>query len=158
MDFKKLCLFLFVIAYTYALTLKQLNREMICMVNKERGKRGVPYLAYSSVLAKSAQKHSNYQYKKRVMTHAEGSSSYSTPMKRIKKAGFKNPRACAENVAHNQKNIKKVMKAWMNSKGHKKNILNKEYTHFGAGVKGLYWTQNFAKSPNGRPKNVKKCP
>jgi len=47
MDFKKLCLFLFVIAYTYALTLKQLNREMICMVNKERGKRGVPYLAYS---------------------------------------------------------------------------------------------------------------
>jgi len=51
------------------------------------------------------------------MTHAEGSSSYSTPMKRIKKAGFKNPRACAENVAHNQKNIKKVMKAWMNSKG-----------------------------------------
>jgi len=49
------------------------------------------------------------------MTHDE-SGSYSTPMKRIKKAGF-NPKACAENVAYNQKTIEKVMESWMNSSG-----------------------------------------
>ncbi|ORX80332.1 PR-1-like protein [Anaeromyces robustus] len=157
MDFKKLCLLCFLIACSYALTLKQFNYQMICMVNKERGKRGVPYLAYSSVLANAAQNHSKYQASKKKMTHDE-SGATSTPMKRIKKAGFKNIRACAENVAYNQKSIEKVMKAWMGSSGHRKNILNKEYTHFGAGMKNRYWTQNFAKSSSGRPKNVKKCP
>lgn len=49
------------------------------------------------------------------MTHSE-TGNYSTPMKRIKKAGFK-PKACAENVAYNQKTVEKVMKAWMNSSG-----------------------------------------
>jgi uncharacterized protein YkwD len=90
------------------------------------------------------------------MTHNE-SGKYSTPMKRIKKTGF-NPKACAENVAYNQKTMQQVMKAWMNSSGHKKNILNKGYTHFGAGMKNRYWTQNFATSKSGRPKNVPKCP
>jgi len=47
MDFKKfvyLCLF---IVYSYALTLKEFNYKMICLVNKERAKKNVPYLAYS---------------------------------------------------------------------------------------------------------------
>ncbi|KAL6590645.1 PR-1-like protein [Neocallimastix californiae] len=156
MDFKKfvyLCLF---IVYSYALTLKEFNYKMICLVNKERAKKNVPYLAYSSQLANAALKHSKYQASKKKMTHDE-SGSYSTPMKRIKKAGF-NPKACAENVAYNQKTIEKVMESWMNSSGHKKNILNKSYTHFGAGMKDRYWTQNFATSKNGRPKNIKKCP
>jgi len=49
------------------------------------------------------------------MTHNE-SGKYSKPMKRIKKTGF-NPKACAENVAYNQKTMQQVMKAWMNSSG-----------------------------------------
>eukprot|EP00833_Pecoramyces_ruminatium_P003075 jgi/Orpsp1_1/1177107/evm.model.c7180000060216.1 len=156
MDFKKLLLLCFYIAYVYSLSLKQLNYQMICMVNKERAKVNAPYLAYSSQLANAALKHSKYQASKKKMTHSE-TGNYSTPMKRIKKAGFK-PKACAENVAYNQKTVEKVMKAWMNSSGHKKNILNKSYTHFGAGMQKYYWTQNFATSKSGRPKNVPKCP
>lgn len=47
MDFKKLLLLCFYIAYVYSLSLKQLNYQMICMVNKERAKVNAPYLAYS---------------------------------------------------------------------------------------------------------------
>jgi len=158
MDFKKFCILCVFIAYTYAMTLRQFNLKMICLVNKERRRNNVPYLAYSKALANCAQRHSKYQYNKRSMTHNESSSAYTTPMKRIKKAGFKNVSACAENVAYNYRSIEKVMVGWMKSSGHKKNILNKKYTHFGAGMKGYYWTQNFATSRNGRPKNLKQCP
>ncbi|CAG8493715.1 4371_t:CDS:2 [Ambispora leptoticha] len=51
-----------------------------------------------------------------------------------------------------------VMRAWMNSPGHRANILNSRYTHFGAGYKDTYWTQNFAQDVNGRPPNVPRCP
>ena len=157
MDFKKLCLFFFVIACTYALTLRQLNREMLCMVNKERGKRGIPYLAYSNTLAKTALKHSKYQYAHKKMGHRESNRKYRTSKDRITRAGFKG-KAFGENVSNNHKSVKGLMKAWMNSKGHKANILNRQFTHFGAGCKGRYCTQNFARSKNGRPKRLVKCP
>jgi len=47
MNFKTLIFICAFIAYTYALTLKQFNYQMICLVNKERAKKKLPYLAYS---------------------------------------------------------------------------------------------------------------
>jgi len=156
MNFIKICLLFFIVACTYAFD--DLNRKMVCLVNKERAKRGLPYLAISSTLVNAAQKHSNYQYNKKTMTHEENVSGYRKAMDRVLKAGFKNPSYVGENVAHGQETIENVIKSWMNSSGHRSNILDKNFTYIGIARKGNYWTQDFAASRNGKPKNVKKCP
>jgi len=50
-----------------------------------------------------------------------------------------------ENIARGQSSASAVMTAWMNSPGHRANILNSEYTHMGVGLAmpGYWWTQNF---------------
>lgn len=158
MNCLKICLLFFIVACAYAITLKEFNRKMVCEVNKEREKHGLPYLAISSNLSNAAQNHTKYQYNNNKMTHDENIKGYRNIMDRIKKAGYKNPSAAAENVARGQRSIAEVMKGWMNSSGHRANILNSRYTHFGAGKKGQFWTQDFAASFDGKPKNVKKCP
>ena len=54
-------------------------------------------------------------------------------------------KSAGENIAMGQSTPEQVVKAWMNSSGHRANILNKNYTHIGVGyVKdGHYWTQMF---------------
>jgi uncharacterized protein YkwD len=56
-----------------------------------------------------------------------------------------NYRAAAENIAQGQTTASQVVNAWMNSSGHRANILNKNFTHIGVGfVKDRnYWTQMF---------------
>ncbi len=65
---------------------------------------------------------------------------------RITAAGFK-WHAVAENIALGQRTPAEVVKSWLNSPGHRANIMNCTYTRIGVGVaegaKGLYWTQDF---------------
>lgn len=46
----------------------------------------------------------------------------------------------------------------MNSRGHRANILNRKFTHFGSGFKNNYWTQNFAQFADEYPLDVPICP
>ena len=52
-----------------------------------------------------------------------------------------------ENVAYGYSTVSSVMTAWMSSPGHRANILNGAFTHFGAGraqgASAIFWTQNF---------------
>ncbi len=54
-------------------------------------------------------------------------------------------RAAAENIAIGQKSADEVVKGWMNSPGHRENIMNANFTHIGIGydAQGHYWTQQF---------------
>lgn len=52
-----------------------------------------------------------------------------------------------ENIAMGFPTVSSVMKAWMNSKGHRANILEKNYTHLGVGHYGSFWVQHFAQHP-----------
>jgi len=160
MNFVKICILFFIVACAYAKTMSidEFNKKMVCEVNKIRKQYNLPFLAISEELTKAAQRHSNYQSKNNVMTHNESKDGYRSSMDRIKKAGFPDPNATAENVAYGYKSIAQVMKGWMNSSGHRANILNKKYTYFGAGKVGEYWTQDFAASRTTTPKNVKMCP
>jgi uncharacterized protein YkwD len=59
-----------------------------------------------------------------------------------------NYRSAGENIAAGQTTAESVMKSWMNSPGHKKNILSPSFTHIGVGYAkggsyGHYWTQQF---------------
>jgi uncharacterized protein YkwD len=58
--------------------------------------------------------------------------------------------AAAENIAYGQRSAQEVMNSWMNSPGHKANILSKSYTQIGVGVAKksngtMYFTQMFLK-------------
>jgi uncharacterized protein YkwD len=51
-----------------------------------------------------------------------------------------------ENIAQGQKSVDEVIAAWMNSSGHRRNMLNRDYASYGIGRSGDYWTLVFALS------------
>ncbi|ORX96000.1 SCP-domain-containing protein [Basidiobolus meristosporus CBS 931.73] len=118
-------------------------QKMLQLVNQQRQMNGQPALKLDDRLVQAAQKHTDYQARVGQMTHDEPGRPLST---RVNETGFKWS-AIGENVAKGYASIDAVMKGWMNSPGHRRNILNPQYTHFGSGyvANGAYWTQNFAR-------------
>ncbi|MFJ8815147.1 CAP domain-containing protein [Amycolatopsis thermoflava] len=115
--------------------------QVLALVNAERTAAGCGPLSTDSRLATAAQKHSDDM-------SARGYFSHTTPegvsfADRIKAAGYPSPGA--ENIAKGSTTAEQTMEMWMNSDGHRRNILNCSYTKLGVGVakSGWYWTQNF---------------
>ncbi|KAI8057778.1 CAP domain-containing protein [Syncephalis plumigaleata] len=120
------------------------RRIMLCLVNKERVNRGLPPLGPNAALDRAAQRHSDDQAKFKFMEH-DGTDG-SNPGTRIEEAGYK-WEAYRENIAFGQKDEHEVMEEWMNSSGHRKNILYAKVIHLGSAVAYNgdvpYYTQNF---------------
>jgi uncharacterized protein YkwD len=120
--------------------------EVIRLVNVERKAAGCGSLTGDSRLHRSAQKHSQLQADRDEMSHKlDGEAEMGD---RVTAEGYRWG-GVAENVAAGYRTPASVMDGWMNSPGHKANILNCGYQNIGVGVaksgKGtLYWTQNFA--------------
>lgn len=116
------------------------------LVNEERAKQGIAPLQWHDGLANVAYAHSKDMHDRNFMAHNNPDSL--TPFDRIKNAGISYTRA-AENVAAGQQTPEQVMQSWMNSSGHRANILNPNLTKLGVGYyKGTngyrsYWTQVF---------------
>lgn len=108
--------------------------EMLNLVNEERVKVGVSPLCYNQKLINAAQKHSNDMEEEDYFSHTGKDGS--DPGDRIEEEGY-GWKSYGENIAKGQKSVSGVMNAWMNSSGHKKNILSGSKTHFGAG-----WAKN----------------
>lgn len=124
---------------------KILEDEVITLVNKERTSRGLEALAKNDVLSKLARLKSQDMVDKDYFDHQ--SPTYGSPFDMMKSFGitFKN---AGENIASGQSTSKMVMVDWMNSPGHRENILKEEYQEIGVGVVKdsngqLYWTQMF---------------
>lgn len=107
--------------------------EILFVHNQARMKNGKSFLEMSPVLTQKAQKWAEWMAKNNKMVHAD-------------------PRAPGfgyggENIAMGQSDIDEVMNAWMNSPGHRKNILSKNYTHAGFGYARFngrtFWCANF---------------
>ncbi|MFG3714131.1 CAP domain-containing protein [Micromonospora sp. NPDC047730] len=119
-------------------------REVVNLVNAERAKAGCGALSIDDKLMTAAQRHSQDQADHRNMSHT--GSDGSDAGDRLDRVGYA-WRTYGENVAWNQKTPAAVMDAWMNSSGHRANILNCAFTEIGVGVassNGPYWTQVFA--------------
>jgi uncharacterized protein YkwD len=120
-------------------------RQVLDLVNAERAARGLPAMVADQRLDLAAQRHSEDQASMRRMSHT--GSDGSTLAQRIDRVGF--PwRSAAENVAYGYASAAAVMTGWMNSTGHRLNILSSN-THIGVGLAytadGVpYWTQVFA--------------
>ena len=124
--------------------LKSYELQLMDMANSVRIRYGIPAFTWSEKLADVARLHSIDMVEKGYFSHTnkEGESSFD----RIRKIGL-NFRLAAENIAMGYENAIFAHEAWMNSSGHRRNILCTA-THFGAGVASntegyLYYTQNF---------------
>lgn len=118
------------------------EQEVVKLVNAERAKAGLPALKEDWELSRVAKYKSQDMHDKNYFDHT--SPTYGSPFAMMKKFGI-TYKAAGENIAKGQKSASEVVNAWMNSEGHRANILNKSYTHIGVGfVKdGNYWSQMF---------------
>ncbi|MGE7694316.1 SafA/ExsA family spore coat assembly protein [Lysinibacillus sp. NPDC094177] len=119
-----------------------IEQEVVKLVNAERAKAGLPALKEDWELSRVAKYKSQDMHDKKYFDHT--SPTYGTPFTMMKNFGI-TYKSAGENIAMGQRSAEEVVKAWMNSEGHRANILNKNYTYIGVGyVKdGNYWTQMF---------------
>jgi uncharacterized protein YkwD len=122
------------------------EKEIVELTNKERAKEGLPALKVSPVLCNVARAHSANMAKQAKVDHVLDGKSFP---ERTKDAGYAFL-ACGENIAHGREGStpKQLFAWWMSSKIHRENILRKEFTEIGVGVRtekdGVYATQLFA--------------
>ena len=117
--------------------------QVLSLVNEERAKVGCSPVAASSALTGLAQNYSEDMAARGFFDHTDPDGR--TPWDRAEKAGISN--LGGENIARGQADAAAVMDAWMNSPGHRANILNCDFKTLGVGVElgsgGPWWTQNF---------------
>lgn len=118
------------------------EKEVIRLVNAERTKRGLKALSEDWQLSRVARYKSQDMHDNKYFSHT--SPVYGSPFQMIKNFGI-SYRAAGENIARGQATPAAVVNAWMNSSGHRANILNASFTHIGVGYvsDGRYWTQMF---------------
>jgi uncharacterized protein YkwD len=126
------------------------EREVFSLVNRERKKRNLPALDWNENLARAARYHAadmalNGYFSHDSLSVSVGSSKpthrrIASCQERLK---LFDPKGSGENIACGQPDPKGVMECWMNSKGHRENILRKRYKAIGVGYFGGHWVQNF---------------
>ncbi|MEU5695482.1 CAP domain-containing protein [Actinosynnema sp. NPDC020468] len=120
-----------------------LAARVVDLVNEAREAAGCPAVRVDDRLTTAAQGHS-------ADMAARGYFSHDTPegkdfAARVTDAGYPSP--AGENIARGQRSAEDVMSAWMNSDGHRRNILNCSFAAIGVGLdtRGWYWTQDFGR-------------
>lgn len=124
---------------------KSIGNEVIQLTNQQRAKYGLKPLAADWQLSRVARYKSADMRDKNYFSH--NSVTYGSPFTMMRNFGI-SYRSAAENIAAGQRTANEVVQAWMDSPGHRKNILNGTYTHIGVGhvtggTYGHYWTQMF---------------
>ena len=123
-------------------TVTSYEQEVIRLVNEIRAENGLKVLTYDWELARVARYKSQDMKDNKYFSHT--SPVYGTPFQMIKNFGI-SYRSAGENIAKGYATPQAVVNGWMNSSGHRANILNANYTHIGVGYVsgGNYWTQMF---------------
>jgi uncharacterized YkwD family protein len=119
--------------------------QVLELVNKERNSRGLQPLQLDSKLNQVAAEKARDMAANNYFAHE--SPTYGSPFEMMNAFGI-SYRSAAENIAAGQRSAQEVMSSWMNSSGHRANILNPNYTSLGvgyydAGSKAPYWVQEF---------------
>lgn len=121
-------------------------QEILRLVNEERAKNGLAALTLSDKLCEIATLKAEDMAENNYFDHT--SPTYGTPFDMLRQFGV-SYRSAGENIAAGQRTPEEVMNGWMNSSGHRANILSESYTELGVGVaigsRGIYWVQLFRK-------------
>jgi uncharacterized protein YkwD len=129
------------------LTQGSLELRVLALTNRHRQAKGCVPLRSRYSLRRAARGHSVTMARHDEMSHQlPGEPRFST---RITRAGYRGWSMVAENVARGFDNAEAVVRAWMRSAGHRRNLLNCRLRHLGVGVVlsggQLWWTQNFGR-------------
>ncbi|MER6413866.1 sigma-70 family RNA polymerase sigma factor [Streptomyces humidus] len=120
------------------------SAQVIALVNQERATAGCGPLTEDPLLRKAAQGHSDDMAARGYFDHTDPDGV--DPGQRITAAGYRWS-TYGENIAMGQQTARSVMTSWMNSPGHRANILNCAFKNIGVGIHdgagGPWWTQNF---------------
>ncbi len=124
---------------------KSVEQQVIDLTNQERAKQGLPALKANWQLSRVARYKSRDMRDKNYFSHT--SPTYGSPFDMMKAFNVSYRRA-AENIAAGQRTPEQVVNGWMNSAGHRKNILDPNLRQIGVGYAeggsyGHYWTQMF---------------
>lgn len=122
--------------------LNQFEQEVFRLTNEARANNGLPPLAIDLELSRVAREKSRDMAINYYFDHT--SPVYGSPFDMMRAYGI-NYRSAGENIAKGQRTPAEVVNAWMNSPGHRANILNGQFTHIGVGyvAEGNHWTQQF---------------
>ncbi|OCA83351.1 hypothetical protein A8F94_18020 [Bacillus sp. FJAT-27225] len=122
--------------------ISQMAQQVIDLTNIQRQQNGLPPLQADTQLSGVAQWKSVDMAQYNYFSHT--SPTYGSPFDMMRDFGV-SYRTAGENIAVGQRSAQEVVQAWMNSEGHRRNILNREFTHIGVGFEqyGNHWTQMF---------------
>ncbi|WP_404451423.1 CAP domain-containing protein [Virgibacillus necropolis] len=123
----------------------QLNayeQQVVELTNNERVERGLEPLKVDVELSKMARDKSRDMSVNNYFSHT--SPTHGSPFDMMESYGI-DYQSAGENIARGQRTPEEVVNGWMNSEGHRKNILSPKFTHIGVGyvADGNYWTQEF---------------
>ena len=123
-------------------TVSSYESEVIRLVNEIRQQNGLRPLAANWELSRVARYKSQDMRDNGYFSH--NSPTYGTPFQMLSAFGL-SYRTAGENIAKGYSSPQAVVNGWMNSSGHRANILNASYTQIGVGYVsgGNYWTQLF---------------
>lgn len=121
-------------------TQSNFSAQVVKLVNAERAKAGLSALSSDALLDKVAVAKVKDMSNNNYFDHQ--SPTYGSPFDMMKQFGVTYSYA-GENIAKGQKTPQEVVTAWMNSEGHRANILSKNFTHIGVGYYNGYWAQEF---------------
>ncbi|TQS00204.1 CAP domain-containing protein [Paenibacillus ottowii] len=125
------------------LSKSQFAAEVVKLVNNERSQKGLKPLTSNTKLTEVALAKAKDMSTNNYFSHT--SPTYGSPFDMMKKFGVTYTYA-GENIAMGQKTPQEVMTAWMNSQGHRENILKAEYTQIGVAYYNGYWVQEFTRN------------
>jgi uncharacterized protein YkwD len=123
------------------------EQTIVDLVNQQRAQAGLAPLQVSPQLVEAAQIHSQDMATLGQMEHTLPGAALPTLQSRAQYVGY-NYTYLGENIAFNYPDDNSVMTAWMNSPGHRANILDVNYTQIGVGIATdslgePYYTQEF---------------
>ncbi len=123
-------------------SVSELERKVVELVNAERAAYGLPALELNTQLCDGARLKSQDMAANGYFSHE--SPTYGSPFDMMQSLGI-SYRTAGENIAMGYATAEAVVNGWMNSEGHRANILSTSYTQIGVGyvANGNYWTQWF---------------
>jgi uncharacterized protein YkwD len=118
-----------------------MERQLLDLVNVVRYRYKLPLLTWSDQAARVARQHSRDMESHGFFDHVSATTGLN-PFQRLQKAGIAYSMA-GENIAAGYPDAIEAHESWMNSPGHRKNVLEKGFAQLGAGVATDYYTQTF---------------
>lgn len=135
---------------------EQIERRVIELTNLERQKHHLQPLEHNEILCRSALLHTLDMAEHHFISHT--GSDGSTVAERVQRAGYNHALVVGENLAMGYLDPESAVRGWMESPGHRANILRPQFTQIGVGyiygfvqvtngnlVRGCYWTQHFGR-------------